>query len=561
MSVRRRTWRGPDGRPREAFMIDVQIQLPTGEVRRVREVAPVQSRRAAERYEQQVRARLLLGPDEDAQESEVPHDSHPTATISPTPTPLLTPAPTTIPTAPRGGPRSSRRTRPTTTTPLTGPLHSVQRPRPAPPTTSPPALATARATPPPSASPTPTPSPIPTPPPTLADFAPRFLEHHQAKGNKPGELRAKTQILADHLIPAFGALALDRITARLIDAYKVDKQRPAADAPRPQPKRVRLDRPRKTTRGLAGLAPHTVNNHLTILRSLLHLAARWELIARVPAFEMVREDVHDPEFLTFDEARRMVAAAEPGWRTFLITAIGTGLRIGELRALRWQDVDLERARIRVARTLTRTGFDVPKSRRPRTWSPRCGSTRGTRRASWCSPARTARRSRWPRSGGRSSARPRPRASAGRSGRGCCGTPPRCHRPPSRPRATLSQSAAPERSTCPPLAAAAGETPGAMPGRAAQRGPELDGSLGHPGDPALPHHPVGGEGSRLPHPPRPLLDELREVRPYGLDLGPIGDAYVARLLARPAMQDWYAAALAEPSRDEPHDRSRSRRWAR
>jgi len=44
-------------------MIDIQIQLPTGEVRRVREVAPVQGRRAAERYEQQVRARLMLGED------------------------------------------------------------------------------------------------------------------------------------------------------------------------------------------------------------------------------------------------------------------------------------------------------------------------------------------------------------------------------------------------------------------------------------------------------------------------------------------------------------------
>jgi hypothetical protein len=193
MSVRRRTWRGPDGSPREAYMIDVQIQLPTGEVRRVREVAPVQGRRAAERYEQQIRARLLLGTDEDARESEVHHDSHPTPTISPTPQPTLTPA-ATIPTAPRGAPRSSRR-------------------------------ATATATPTPSATPMLTP--------TLADFAPRFLEHHRAKGNKPGELRAKDQILTDHLIPAFGALPLDRITARLIDAYKVDKQRPTADTPRP----------------------------------------------------------------------------------------------------------------------------------------------------------------------------------------------------------------------------------------------------------------------------------------------------------------------------------------
>ncbi len=40
--------------------------------------------------------------------------------------------------------------------------------------------------------------------------------------------------------------------------------------------------------------------------------------------------------------------------------------------------------------------------------------------------------------------------------------------------------------------------------------------------------------------------------YGLALGEVGDAYVRRLRDRPAMREWYAAALAEPWRDAPHD---------
>ena len=43
-----------------------------------------------------------------------------------------------------------------------------------------------------------------------------------------------------------------------------------------------------------------------------------------------------------------------------------------------------------------------------------------------------------------------------------------------------------------------------------------------------------------------------ARTYGLGLGRIADAYVTHLLARPAMQAWYAAALAEPFRDPEHD---------
>lgn len=44
-----------------------------------------------------------------------------------------------------------------------------------------------------------------------------------------------------------------------------------------------------------------------------------------------------------------------------------------------------------------------------------------------------------------------------------------------------------------------------------------------------------------------------LQTYQLSLGELCDAYVARLLALPAMIEWYAAALREPWRDEPHER--------
>jgi glutathione S-transferase len=41
--------------------------------------------------------------------------------------------------------------------------------------------------------------------------------------------------------------------------------------------------------------------------------------------------------------------------------------------------------------------------------------------------------------------------------------------------------------------------------------------------------------------------------YGLKLGEVASAYAARLLDRPAMRRWYAEALAEPFREESHDK--------
>jgi integrase len=41
-----------------------------------------------------------------------------------------------------------------------------------------------------------------------------------------------------------------------------------------------------------------------------------------------------------------------------VLAVSTGLREGELLALKWQDVDLEGAVLRVSQTLTREGGKV-----------------------------------------------------------------------------------------------------------------------------------------------------------------------------------------------------------
>ena len=43
-----------------------------------------------------------------------------------------------------------------------------------------------------------------------------------------------------------------------------------------------------------------------------------------------------------------------------------------------------------------------------------------------------------------------------------------------------------------------------------------------------------------------------VQTYALSLDPASSAYVARLLALPSMQQWYAQALAEDFRDIPHE---------
>ena len=81
----------------------------------------------------------------------------------------------------------------------------------------------------------------------------------------------------------------------------------------------------------------------------------------VPRSEEIR-------FLTPAEVEAVIAAVPEGSdrlleRALFRTAAMAGLRVGELLALRWRDVDWTAARIRVRRNYVRGEFEIPKSRR------------------------------------------------------------------------------------------------------------------------------------------------------------------------------------------------------
>jgi hypothetical protein len=73
----------------------------------------------------------------------------------------------------------------------------------------------------------------------------------------------------------------------------------------------------------------------------------------------------DFQFLTFEETPRFLRAAAPEWRAFVTIALKTGLRVGELLALRWEDLDLVAGRLMVRRTLWRDQEGTPKGGRTR----------------------------------------------------------------------------------------------------------------------------------------------------------------------------------------------------
>jgi integrase len=108
----------------------------------------------------------------------------------------------------------------------------------------------------------------------------------------------------------------------------------------------------------------TINNRLTVLRRMLVIAMDWNLLAFVPRVRLMKTPAPPFRFLSFTEADQVLADAGE-WRSMVLVALRTGLRHGELLALRWEDVDLQNSRLVVRRTVWRGIEGTPKGGRSR----------------------------------------------------------------------------------------------------------------------------------------------------------------------------------------------------
>lgn len=177
-----------------------------------------------------------------------------------------------------------------------------------------------------------------------------FVDDYMAamNDNKPSTLEAKRSIITHHLVPFFGTMRLDAIGRRDLERFKAAKLRP-------------------TKKEEKALSPTSVNNCLTVLRNMLDVAAQWEIIATAPRVKWMRVPKQRFRFLDFEEANRLVEAtsADPLARAMIVLALNTGLRLGELLALRWDAVDLKAGRLHVREAVARGIVGTPKSGRNR----------------------------------------------------------------------------------------------------------------------------------------------------------------------------------------------------
>jgi len=170
---------------------------------------------------------------------------------------------------------------------------------------------------------------------------------------KPSAIRSYESSLRLHILPELGALKLDDVQRRDIQMLADELLATGRD-------------------------PSTIRNALMPLRVIYRRALEDGDVAvspcaglRLPAARGRRERIAAPE-----EAAALLTALPLLDRALWGTAFYAGLRLGELRALRWEDVDLASGVVRVERALDQKGETIaPKSRSGRRSVPIVGALR------------------------------------------------------------------------------------------------------------------------------------------------------------------------------------------
>ncbi|MGA7871090.1 MAG: site-specific integrase [Candidatus Binatus sp.] len=191
---------------------------------------------------------------------------------------------------------------------------------------------------------------IPTNRTTLGRFMQGWLETVKAT-RRPRTHQQYEMLNRLHVEPALGQMQLTRLDAQAVQAL--------------------LDAKVKQ-----GLSPGTVRHVRTLLRRALNVALKRKLVSlNVAALADELPPRRKPEIkpLTEEQVRSLLVAARehyPRWEALFALAVRLGLRRGELAALRWDDVNLERRELRVAQSLQRVPGQPLTSAEPKTQGAR-----------------------------------------------------------------------------------------------------------------------------------------------------------------------------------------------
>ena len=181
------------------------------------------------------------------------------------------------------------------------------------------------------------------PPVTLQEWMKRWLAGEVAHAVKASSYQTYLAQVRKHIFPALGSCYLHLLTPELLKAFIMELYE-------------------------KGLAQSTVKGIFRLLRSALQGGVESGLLLRNPCDRVHQHTVRRvrQRVLTASEQQLVLTKAQLTENLPVLLALHTGMRLGEICALKWSDVDWEKGAVNVSRTVQRVRLAEQTAQQPKT---------------------------------------------------------------------------------------------------------------------------------------------------------------------------------------------------
>ena len=183
----------------------------------------------------------------------------------------------------------------------------------------------------------------------FSEFTEIWKRDYGSKELAPSTYKRYCRMLETRLLPYFGHFYINKIKPtdimKFYDLLEKDTQLV----------RKKGNNGSKTKKPLSG---KTILEHHRLLRAMLHKAVYWQLIVTNPAERVQPPKARKPKRRSYDDEQtkillenlELLPNEDTKYKVAIILTVFTGVRLGELMGLEWQDVDFKNGIISINRS-------------------------------------------------------------------------------------------------------------------------------------------------------------------------------------------------------------------
>lgn len=183
----------------------------------------------------------------------------------------------------------------------------------------------------------------------FSEFTEIWKRDYGSKELAPTTYKRYCRMLETRILPYFGHFYINKIRPtdimKFYDLLEKDTQLV----------RKKGNNGSKTKKPLSG---KTILEHHRLLRAMLHKAVYWQLIVANPAERVQAPKAKKPKRRSYDDEQtkillenlELLSVEDTKYKVAIILTIFTGVRLGELMGLEWQDVDFKNGIICINRS-------------------------------------------------------------------------------------------------------------------------------------------------------------------------------------------------------------------